>query len=162
MASERHFFHFLLCTVAIGVAACSGKEVPSDASSDATSQADARPDGGILDATDDVAEAAPPHDAPTEAAVDAKTEASTIDPPDAPIATCGGKGLNGSGGIDGSCSTGEQYACGVDKYEINCACPSAVCTCKKNGTVTGTVPFSSCPSCSTFPPGTESACGFPK
>lgn len=136
----------------------SSTEAGKDAGADATDASNDVNDGGT-DATDDVT------DAGTDVSSDGGSEGSTDAGIDV-IVTCGsfvGYGFVSSGD-SGICGTGEDYMCGTDSYQIECDCPSATCTCEKNGTPVGSMPsYAGCPSCTVTPSFSTlaTACGIP-
>jgi hypothetical protein len=113
----------------------------SDAGSDVT-------DGGFEDVVDEN---------PVDSGTDGGLEASV---------TCGsmtGYGFVGSGD-SGICGEGEDYSCGADMYQIECDCPTATCTCQKNGSPIGSMAsYAGCPSCTSSPAFSTLAatCGIP-
>lgn len=65
------------------------------------------------------------------------------------------------GTLGTGCGVIASFTCGQDVYEIDCSCPSAKCTCIKDGAIVGTTGYASqCPTCSqtSFDDG---GCGFP-
>jgi hypothetical protein len=103
-------------------------------------------DGGVEDASAD--DASP--------VVDGGPSSPSV-PPTAPTSTakkpaprCSSEG--GFEGTSGSCTLQTTYQCetpsGFDAYRVACSCPSASCGCYLNGTLTKTVQFNGCPSCS--------------
>jgi hypothetical protein len=136
----------------------SSTEAGKDAGVDAADASNDVNDAGS-DATDDVT------DAGADVANDTSSEASTDAGIDVTV-TCGsflGYGFV-SVGDAGGCGEGEDYMCGTDSYQIECDCPSATCTCEKNGTPIGSMPsYAGCPSCSITPSFSTlaTACGIP-
>jgi hypothetical protein len=85
--------------------------------------------------------------------------------PDGPApdsATCSGFSPYGISSIT-VCKVGTQYTCGVDSYQVECDCPTAKCSCEKNGLHFGPkAAYGGCPSCTTMPFATVAAiCGIP-
>lgn len=160
-------------------AACGGTSADDTVGPDSGADAegiDAGKDASIADSGKDTSTTDSGSDAGTDASTDAATDASTdadVDAgPDASSGdsgvTCGSKmgfgyvSISSDGGT-GSCGTGEDYACGGDKYEILCECPAETCTCKKNGsTVMVSSGYAGCPACTTPTFSTVAAgCGIP-
>lgn len=65
-----------------------------------------------------------------------------------------------SGGASPECIRSAMYTCGTDIYEIDCECPTATCSCFKNGSKLKTLSYGACPSCAatSFDDG---GCDFP-
>jgi hypothetical protein len=156
-------FCVLLLVPCLGSFACSGgDDGPSDAAEDGTTDApnEASKDGATdasrdasADARLDVSQGDSASDAGPDAD-DASTDASISDGPTTldVVVTCGAKmgyGIVSVSDGGGACATGEDYTCGADSYQLECDCPSATCTCEKNGSVVGSGgSFAGCPSCS--------------
>lgn len=62
---------------------------------------------------------------------------------------------------ESSCNTARLYRCGDDRYAIDCHCPKATCTCRKNREPVTMVPFDGCPSCEADFKAAAEQCGFP-
>jgi hypothetical protein len=140
-------------------------DAPLDASKDVS--IDVHGDTGVdagEDATSDAADDSP-DDASDDVIVDATPD--VLPPPPDGGVTCGtklGYGFVSVGDGGGACGTGEDYSCGTDMYQIECDCPSAMCTCQKNGIVTGGMAsYAGCPGCGATPAFSTlaSMCGIP-
>lgn len=60
------------------------------------------------------------------------------------------------------CTSGQQWSCGNDKYEYDCACPGAMCKCSKNGQFVQNVQSpNGCPNCNFSGATVAALCGFP-
>jgi len=60
------------------------------------------------------------------------------------------------------CSSGENWTCGNDTYEVECFCPGADCTCTKNNMGVGKVNvINGCPNCNFTAKTAAQLCGFP-
>jgi len=60
------------------------------------------------------------------------------------------------------CTLGQDWSCGNDKYEFDCTCPGATCTCTKNGQLVQTVQSpNGCPKCTFNNASIAQLCGFP-
>lgn len=75
---------------------------------------------------------------------------------------CGDHMGSGTSGPNGQCSAQEDYACGADKYSVQCDCPQAVCVCTKNGVAQNKVPYPVCPACGSMNAPISLLCGFPQ
>ena len=61
-----------------------------------------------------------------------------------------------------SCSSGENWTCGNDTYEVECSCPGLGCDCHKNGvSVKKVTAVNGCPQCTFGMQGVIAQCGFP-
>jgi hypothetical protein len=135
----------------------SSTEAGKDAGVDAHDASNDVNDGSTQDVSDDG-----PTDAATEASVDGGTDATFLDA----TVTCGSMSSYGfvGSGDSGICGQGEDYTCGTDMYQIECDCPTATCSCEKNGSPVGSMPsYAGCPSCSLTPSFSSLAiaCGIP-
>jgi hypothetical protein len=142
----------------------SGKDSAVDAGMDSGHDSGADADAGVdsgSDASDDASDAS--NDVETDVITDSGFDGSTLDA----TVTCGpisGYGFVSVGDGGGGCGTGEDYMCGTDSYQLECDCPSGICTCEKNGIPHGSGGvYGGCPSCTTTPSFSSIAtmCGVP-
>ncbi len=171
--------YIVATAVMVSLARCSGGD-DSDAGPDAASDAttDASKDAG-KDATSDAAKDSA-SDAGTDSASDSATDSASDSASDSGSDSasdsgpdsgsdsgivCGSKSGYGFASVgDGGCGNGEMYKCSADDYQIECDCPTALCTCEKNGAPVGsTTSYAGCPSCTVSPSFSTIAasCGVP-
>lgn len=65
-----------------------------------------------------------------------------------------------AGGASPACTLAATYTCGQDVYEVDCECPTATCSCFKDGAKLKTLSYGGCPSCSSTSYD-DGGCGFP-
>lgn len=99
---------------------------------------DGASDGSVGDVTADVVRGSDGGDGGDQPG-DAEPPKDAADEFTLPDGGCASKTAYTNGGDGGAntCAVGERYTCQGDQYVIDCECPTALCTCTKNGTQVG-------------------------